>query len=217
MDLIDVHPPFGLRVTSGDLELRGITDEHLPLLVEVALHGVHDPARMPFTFPWTDAPAEALPSRFAQYHWQCRANWGPAKWELNLGVWHRGELIGVQGASSHDYLVTRTAESGSWLGLRHQGRGIGTRMRRMLCALLFDHLDARWITSGFFTDNPASGAVSRKVGYAANGVERRQRREGELAEISLLILSPPDFQRGDVAIEVEGVDAVRRSIGLDSD
>lgn len=214
MDLTDVHAPLGLRVASGDLELRGITDEHLPRLAEVALEGVHDPARMPFTFPWTDAPAEELPSRFAQYHWQCRAEWGPRKWQLNLGVWHRGELIGVQGASSTDYLVTHTAESGSWLGLRHQGRGIGTRMRRMLCALLLDHLDAWWVTSGFFTDNPASGAVSRKVGYVANGVERRQRREGELAEITLLVLDAEHFQRGDVEIEVEGVGAVRRSIGL---
>ena len=57
MDLIDVHPPLGLRVTSGDLELRGITDDHLPLLAQVALDGVHDMARTPFTFPWTDAPA----------------------------------------------------------------------------------------------------------------------------------------------------------------
>lgn len=215
MDITDVFPPLGLTVTDGDLELRGILDDHLPRLAEVALEGVHDPARTPFIVPWTDAPAEELPRRFAQYHWQCRAGWSPERWQLNLGVWHRGELIGVQGASSEDYLVTRTAETGSWLGLRHQGRGVGTRMRRMLCALLFDHLDARWVTSGFFTDNPASGAVSRKVGYVANGVERRQRREGELAELSLLILGPDDFLRGDTAIEVEGLDSVRRVMGLD--
>ena len=214
MDLTDVHPPLGLRVVCGDLELRGITDEHLPQLAQVALDGVHDMARTPFMVPWTDAPAEELPSRFAQYHWQCRAEWSPQRWQLNLGVWSRGELIGVQGASAHDYPVTRTAESGSWLGLRHQGQGIGTRMRRMICALLFDHLDARWITSGYFNDNPASGAVSRKLGYHENGIERRQRREGELAELTLLLLEPEDFDRGDVEIEVEGVAAVRRSIGL---
>jgi RimJ/RimL family protein N-acetyltransferase len=38
-------------------------------------------------------------------------------------------------------------------------------MRQAMCALLFDHLEAEEITSAAFTDNPASLAVSRKVGY----------------------------------------------------
>ena len=215
MDITDVLPPLGLRVTDGDLELRGVTDDDLPVLIDVVLAGVHDPALMPFTFPWTDAPAEELPLRFAQYHWQSRAGWSPQRWELNLGVWLGGRLIGIQGCSSRDFLVTRTVETGSWLGREFQGRGTGTRMRRMVCALLFDHLDAQRVTSGYFRDNPSSAAVSRKVGYRDNGVERRQRREGEVAEIVHLLLEPDDFVRGDTSIEVEGLGAVRRSIGLD--
>jgi RimJ/RimL family protein N-acetyltransferase len=214
MDITDVLPSLGLRVTDGDLELRGVTDSDLPTLIEVVLAGVHDPTLMPFTFPWTDAPREELPLRFAQYHWLGRAGWSPQKWELNLGVWLDGRLVGIQGASAADYLVTRTVETGSWLGREHQGRGTGTRMRRMICALLFDHLDARWITSGYFRDNPSSAAVSRKVGYRDNGVEQRRRREGERAEIVHLLLTPEDFLRGDTAIEVQGLDAVRRSMGL---
>src|SRR4051794_32629907 len=62
-----------------------------------------------------------------------------------------------------------------------QGRGIGTAMRQTMCALLFDHLQAEEITSAAFTDNPASLAVSRKVGYTDNGTFRMQRRPGELA------------------------------------
>lgn len=215
MDITDVFPPLGLRVSDGDLELRGVTDADLPVLIDVVLAGVHDPTSMPFTFPWTDAPRDELPLRFAQYHWQGRAGWSPQKWELNLGVWLGGRLIGIQGCSSQDFLVTRTVETGSWLGREFQGRGNGTRMRRMICALLFDHLDAEWITSGYFRDNPSSAAVSRKVGYRDNGVERRQRREGEVAELAHLLLTPGDFLRGDTAIEVEGLAAVRRSIGLD--
>lgn len=38
------------------------------------------------------------------------------------------------------------------------------RMRQALCAFLFDCLDAQEITAGAFVDNPASLAVSRKVG-----------------------------------------------------
>ena len=87
-------------------------------------------------------------------------------------------------------------------------------MRRAICAFLFDHLDAAAVTSGYFTDNPGSGAVSRN-GYRDNGTERRQRRPGELATMTHLVLSPEHFERGGVEIEVEGLEAFRCSIGLD--
>ena len=51
-------------------------------------------------------------------------------------------------------------------------------MRQTLCAFLFDHLDAEEITSAAFLDNPASLAVSRKVGYLPNGDFRERRRPG---------------------------------------
>lgn len=216
-EIADVLPLLGLRITAGPIELRGITDDLLPALIALVREGIHDPARMPFTFPWTDAPAAELPLRFAQYHWNGRATWSPEKWELNLAVFHDGALVGVQGLSTHDYLVTRQGETGSWLGREHQGRGIGTAMRQAMCAFVFDHLDAVRITSGYFTDNPASGAVSRKVGYRENGVERRQRRPGELAECVQLVLAPEDFVRGAHDVRATGVGTFRRSIGLDSD
>ena len=60
-------------------------------------------------------------------------------------------------------------ETGSWLGMKHHGRGIGTVMRQALCAFMCDHLDAAEVTSAAFVDNHASLAVSRKVGYRENG------------------------------------------------
>ena len=63
---------------------------------------------------------------------------------------------------------------------------------------MFDHLDAEEVTSGAFLDNPASLAVSRKVGYRDNGVRRLQRRPGELADNLQLVLTPDDFVRGAV-------------------
>ena len=89
-------------------------------------------------------------------------------------------------------------------------------MRRAICAFVFDHLDADEITSGAFTDNPASLAVSRKVGYRPAGQRRLQRRQGELAVNQQLVLRPEDLVRGDHPIAVEGVAAFRRSIGLDN-
>lgn len=211
-------PMLALRLEAetvvGRLELRGITDDLLADLVELARAGVHEAGVMPFCVPWTEVEPSRFGLSFAQYHWGTRAKWSPDAWDLNLAVVHEGTLVGCQGFGTTDYLVTRTGETGSWLGLAHQGRGLGTEMRRVICAFLFDHLGAHWVTSGHFNDNPASGAVSRKVGYRANGVEHRQRREGELATLQHLILAPDDFDRGEVRLEVHGLADFRRSIGL---
>lgn len=210
----DILPALSLRVTAGPLELRGITDDDLAALCALASRGIHPPERMPFYFPWTDAPPDRLPLNTAQYHWRVRASFSADSWTLPLGVWHQGVLVGSQSLETTNFLVTRTAETGSWLGREYQGKGIGTAMRRAICALAFDHLDAAEVTSGAFEDNPASLAVSRKVGYRSNGTARLQRREGELAILRKLVLRPEDLVRGE-AIAVTGLEAFRRSIGLD--
>jgi RimJ/RimL family protein N-acetyltransferase len=209
-------PALGLRVVAGPLELRGIGDDDLGALADLAASGIHPADRMPFYHPWTDAEPDVLRTRFVQYHWRCRADFSPTAWELNLGVRHEGVLVGTQGFSTRDYLVTRTGETGSWLGLEHQGRGIGTAMRQAICAFVIDHLGAEEVTSGAFTDNPASLAVSRKVGYRPDGRKRLQRRDGELAVNQRLVLNPEDLVRGEHPVTVEGVADFRRSIGLDA-
>jgi len=211
---IDLWAPFGLRVRCGDLELRAVTDADIPVLADLALAGVHDPERMPFAVPWTDAPPERLPAVMAAYYWSTRAAFGPEAWTLDLAVRVGGELVGVQGFSTKDYLVVRSGETGSWLGRSFQGRGIGTAMRKAICALLFDHLDAEEITSAAFSDNPASLAVSRKVGFVDNGTARHQSRPGQLAHTQRLLLTPDRFVRPDQPVEVEGVAAVRTALGL---
>ena len=86
-------------------------------------------------------------------------------------------------------------------------------MRQVMCVLLFDHLGFTEVTSGAFVDNPASLAVSRKVGYRVNGTERYERR-GELAEMTMLALRPEDLVRPTASVEVTGAEPVRRLIGV---
>lgn len=214
---VDLYPMLGLRITAGPLELRGITDDLIVGLAALAQRGVHDPQRMPFTFPWTDVPVAELPAHFAQYHWRTRAEFTPREWTINLAVSYEGELVGVQGMSASRYPVTRTGETGSWLGREHHGRGIGTLMRQVFCGFCFDHLDAAEITSAAFSDNPASLGVSKKVGYVENGRIRRERRPGELATTIELLLRPEALVRAPYDVEVAGVAAFRRQIGLDSE
>jgi RimJ/RimL family protein N-acetyltransferase len=208
----ELWPPFGLVVRSGDPTLSAITDDDLPGLVDLVRSGVHEPDAMPFGMPWTRRPPEHVAPEFARYHWRMRAAFVPEDFHLDLAVRERGELVGAQGFFATDYPVTRTAETGSWLARRHQGRGIGTRMRQAVCTLLLDHLGAAEVTSGAFLDNPASLAVSRKVGYRQTDV-KRVAREGRLALHAQLRLGPDDLVRGE-PVEVSGVEPLRAFLGV---
>ncbi len=208
-------PVFGLRVRCGPLELSAIRDDDIPVLMDLVRDGVHDPDAMPFFFPWTTLSEPKRTHGFAAHHWRVRADFSVEKWTLELAVRRDGEIVGSQGISTHDYLVTRTGETGSWLGRRYQGQGTGTLMRQVMCAFVFDHLDAAEITSAAFIDNPASLAVSRKVGYVANGDTRLQRRPGEMAVNRRLLLTPDALVRPEFPVEGEGVESFRRLIGLE--
>lgn len=214
MKLAEAFPPFGLRIEAGPVVLRPITDDVLPQLVDLALGGIHDPRTMPFYIPWTDAPPDRLPLNFTQYHWGVRASWSRDQWDLQFAVEYEGRVVGCQGFATANYLVTRTGETGSWLGRVHQGVGIGTRMRQAICAFCFDHLDAEQVTSAAFADNPASNAVSRKVGYVPNGTQRKPRREGEWKGSQQWLLTLDTFNRGP-QLRVTGVAEFRKFIGLD--
>jgi len=211
---VELWAPFALRLRCGPLELRAITDDDIPAIVDLVRAGLHEPGRMPFAHPWTDAEPDRLPANTAAYYWSTRANFSPAAWTLDLAVRLDGELVGVQGFATTDYLVVRTGETGSWLGQAFQGRGIGTAMRQAMCAFLFDHLDAEEITSAAFIDNPASLAVSRKVGYVDNGTFRQQRRPGEVASSRKLLLTRDRFVRPAHPLRVDGAEPLRAAIGL---
>ena len=76
--------------------------------------------------------------------------------------------------------------TGSWLGLRHQGRGIGTEMRAAVLLFAFDHLGATRARSAAFVDNPASLRVSEKLGYRPDGTETIVRRGVAAEDVRLL-------------------------------
>jgi RimJ/RimL family protein N-acetyltransferase len=208
-------PLLALRITAGPVELRGITDDLLGPLADLATD-IHDPGFMPFGFPWSLAPARDMPRNVAQYHWGKRASFSPAQWTADFAVFYEGDLVGCQGFSTKDYLVVRGGETGSWLGRGFQGRGIGTAMRQVICAFIFDHLDARFITSTAFTDNPASLTVSRKTGYTDNGVDRVNRL-GQPAVMRRIVLEPANLIRFKHDLTAAGVPEFRKSIGLDPD
>ena len=169
MALVDHWPFFGLRVATPRLELRYPDDQLCVELGELAVRGIHDPAAMPFSIPWTEAPAAELPRNSLQWHWRARSELSPAKWHLDLAVLVDGAPVGVQGLMATRFPERGGVETGSWLGRAHQGTGIGTEMRRAVLHLAFAGIGADFAETSAWEDNSASLAVTRKLGYRPTG------------------------------------------------
>jgi RimJ/RimL family protein N-acetyltransferase len=169
-------PLFDLVVRTPRLELRYPDDALLTEMAKLASQGIHDPAVMPFSHPWTDAPSPQLERNTLQHFWKVRAETTPANWGINFAVLIDGVVVGSQGMTAKDFAITRTFMTGSWLGQSHQGQGIGKEMRAAILHFGFAGLGAQRADSGAFADNPASIAVSRALGYADDGSEIVARR-----------------------------------------
>jgi RimJ/RimL family protein N-acetyltransferase len=166
-------PLFGLELSTPRLRLRVPTLQDLEALADLAVDGVHDPEVQPFAVPWTDAPPVERARGLLQYHWSEWAAWKPSAWALNLVADLDGTIVGTQGLIGTDFAILREVSTGSWLGRRYQGQGIGTEMRAAVLHLAFAGLGAEYAVSAAFADNEASFAVSRKLGYQEDGIERR--------------------------------------------
>jgi RimJ/RimL family protein N-acetyltransferase len=212
--LIDHFPLVGLRLTTPRLELRLPTPEELAALAELAAEGVHDPEVMPFRVPWTDrAPAEVARG-VIQYHWSQLGGWTPRDWSLGLTVFHHGVVVGQQAVGARDLAITREVSTGSWLGRRHQGQGIGTEMRAAVLHLAFAGLGAEEAVSGAFAHNAASLAVSRKLGYQPDGIERRVVRGVVSVEHRLRLTRAAWEARRTVPVTIDGLLPCRPLFGV---
>lgn len=169
-------PFFRLSITTPRLELRYPSLEDLDELARRAAEGVHEAGAMPFLYPWTEAgPAERARSTL-QYHFRQWGELSPDKWSLDFVVVLDGQVVGTQALTGTDFAVLRQAGSGSWLGRRFQGRGIGTEMRAAVLHLAFTGLGARYAVTEAFEDNHASIAVTRKLGYQEDGITLHKRQ-----------------------------------------
>ena len=123
-------------------------------------------------------------------------------------------IVGTQGVSGRDFALLREVNTGSWLGQRYQGQGLGTEMRSAVLHLGFAGLGAEFAVSDAFTDNLASLGVSRKLGYLPDGI-RRQAIRGRPAVIRMLRLDRAAWQaRRQVPVEITGLGPCLPSFGL---
>ncbi|MCS7483480.1 GNAT family N-acetyltransferase [Umezawaea endophytica] len=184
---MDPWPFRHLVLRTPRLELRPDDDEGLLELAEQARRGVHPPDEMPFAYEWTDAAPEDVGRNMLQFYWGVRARLAPANWELNFLVRLDGRVVGTQSLQAVDFGVLREVSSGSWIGMEHQGRGIGTEMRAAVLMFAFDHLDAVQARSAAATGNPKSRSVSEKLGYVEDGTSLTVRRGRSTEDVRFLV------------------------------
>ncbi|MCW2955715.1 MAG: putative succinyl-CoA transferase [Thermoleophilia bacterium] len=220
------HWPLArIRVTTPRVELRLPTDAELVEMADLAAAGIHPPEEMPFASPWSDAEPADIARGLLAIHWKLRGSWATGSGNLLLGVFVDGEVAGCQDIRVEDYGVLRDVSSGSWLGRRFHGQGLGTEMREAMLHLAFEGLEARAASSGAWFDNPASIRVSEKCGYERNGAHTLVRRRGPRApggasakpvvEIGFRIEREAWILRRRDDIQIHGIDAdVRKMLGM---
>ncbi len=169
-------PLLDLRIRTSRVELRIPDDPCLIELAQLAAKGVHPREYMPFVHPWTDRPPPKLEQALFQWHWRARAEWSPEQWRLSFVVIQQERVVGTQDLQAQDFSLLRTVETGSWLGIDYQGKGIGKEMRSAVLHLAFAGFDAQVARSSAFFDNEASLRVSRALDYVADGEELIARR-----------------------------------------
>ncbi|MEO3871233.1 GNAT family protein [Nonomuraea sp. B12E4] len=207
-------PLFDLSITTPRLELRLPSLEDLDELGDRAAEGVHEPGFMPFMIPWTDVEPDQRARGTLQYHFRTWGAFTPANWSIDFVVVFEGQVVGTQGIMTKDFPVTREVGTGSWLGQRFQGRGIGTEMRQAVLHLAFAGLGAEHATTGAFEDNHASLAVTRKLGYRDDGISVHD-RQGKPAGILRFRLTREDWTEAP-GFEVHNLSACLPLFGLDA-
>jgi RimJ/RimL family protein N-acetyltransferase len=196
-------PLFDLVVRTPRLEVREPTDAELGELADLVTAGIHDPAEMPFSIPWTDQEPPGLQRSSLQHWWGKRATWHPDNWDFTGAVFVDGRPVGVQNAMAQNFAALGWVKTGSWLGREFQGRGLGTEMRAAILHLVFAGLGARMAYSGAWHDNERSMRVSRSFGYEENGVtiEPRRGRPDRMINLRLERERWEPQRRDDITIE----------------
>ncbi len=214
-DLANLYAPFGLVVTAGNITLRLFRDADLPAYAELISSPLFQDEKAPYVFGWWARDPVVRLREGLQWLWRARASITPESWTLTMGVFEGDRLVGAQDVAAREFGKLRVVESGSYVRLDAQGRGIGTLMRQMMLVLAFDHLGAMRAESGAITGNDMSLAVSRHCGYQLDGTEITM--NGDLrVELQRVAVTPDTFIRPDIDVTVRGLTAeLREQLGAD--
>lgn len=210
-----IHWPLtSLELATPRLRLHVPSAAELDELAGLAASGIHDPDVQPFTVAWTDGQPEVVARRVLQYARGTWSRWEPEHWSLWLAVVLEGTVIGSQELAGRGFAIRREVSTGSWLGKGYHGNGFGTEMRAAVLHLAFAGLGARYAVSSAYLDNPASLAVSRKLGYRADGIEHHAVR-GKDTTLQRLRLTRADWDtHRTTEVRISGLEACLAMFGV---
>ena len=214
---VSVWPLAGLAVQTPRLRLRYVTDELAAQLAVLAGRGIHDPAVMPFSTPWTDVRSPELEHNAVRHFWRQRADTCVTHWCLSLAADVDGTVVGLCSIEADHFQRHHSAETGSWLGMSYQGRGLGREMRQAALHLIFDGFGARRATTKVWHDNTASLAITRSLPYLQSGSSHHLRRDQPdlLLHFEMTLERWRTVRRDD--IDLCGTEPVRHHLQLPAD
>ena len=207
-------PLFDLEVRTPLITLRYIDDELGVRLCDLMQQGIHDPDLIPFAHPWSTVPSPQREHDAFRHWWGERIKVTPDSWSLQFAVLRDREVIGAGGLGGKDFAVVRSLQTGSWLGLAYQGKGLGKEFRAALLHLAFAGFGAEEATTSAWSENAKSLGVTRHWGYEPNG-SRRGKQGDRLGEQLHFRMSREHWEtiRRD-GIEIVNLDACLDFLGL---
>jgi RimJ/RimL family protein N-acetyltransferase len=204
-------PFYDLRITSGEVVLRGLSDADLPALLDALPDDLEmNPANEAFAQLPPDADRRR---QLVAEIWKHRGTWSPDAWCLDLAVELEGRVVGMQALEGEQFPLLRTVDSFSWLATDVRGRGLANLMRAGVLTLAFTHLGAEIAVSSARTDHAASLAVSYRMGYVDNGLSRANTPSGPF-ELQHVRLTRETWREGGRTAEVSGVEPCRPWFGF---
>lgn len=105
------------------------------------------------------------------------------------------ELVGGIGLHANPNNRFDLPELGYWIAQSHWGKGYATEAGHSVLNLARDTLKCRKIAAGYFTDNPASGAVLRKLGFTLTGKIETRYSKARNADVPM-VLASIDLENG---------------------
>lgn len=210
------YPPLNIEVATPRLTLAAATDDLLERLVPIVRAGIVGEGEVPFDDPislYQESPQREW--TWLQRIWAGRSRVSPQFWRLYFVVLADGKPVGMQDLVGREFAALGTVTTFSWLCPSARHRGLGKEMRAAILHLAFAGLAACEATSEAFTDNHASNAVSRALGYEPNGTAWATRR-GDPAQLSgwKLTLERWSSRRRD-DIRLTGVEACLPVLGIE--
>jgi RimJ/RimL family protein N-acetyltransferase len=212
-----IWPLFSLALRTARLVLRPLDADRAADLADLGTGPIHE-GRNPFLVPWNEGPPDEVRRRSYLHHLARIGEWDADRWNLSFAVFRTDagdeQLVGSQSMHAEAWLVRRTVATGSWLTRSAQGHGLGREMRVAVLTFAFEGLGAARAETGAWEDNHASQAVTRSLGYRANG-DRLLDHGGEARRELLFVMERAEWEaRPRPPIAIEGLEPCLPLFGL---